>query len=1177
MVKALWRGGAGGGDMRTRCGILAMKCFFLILLVLPACQEWPEVGGEGQPCSAKKTCRGNLVCEDGICVSIDGDGPETMGDDDRTTDSDVPSDGDDDTVADDDTESIDGDAMFDGDEEIESDAECECSTANDCCDGCHWTANACTPTDEHAQGGHCSEGLCLIDACRRGWHVSVDQLSCEEESIDGDDELPVDSDLEQGTDTEIPTDGDQDVKDEMDIEEDAVCSCSGVHACCDGCHPINQHGACGSDCQWCESGICENVPSGENADPFGHCGVCQVCNGSGGCTSALNGTDPKEQCSAGDCTNDACQSGACTKDNGTVCQTTNQCVSGVCEDCYDEWGCSNIAWGDRDNECTEVICGGDHTCSFNDTSEGSTCETGTGTGTSDQCDGNGLCVDCIDAGSCGDLPWGERDSVCSAHICQGDHNCAFSDETDGTSCSDGDQCVAGACKDCYDALGCTDLTWGDRVDECSNRVCGAGNLCAFSDETDGTSCSDGDQCVAGACKDCYDALGCTDLTWGDRVDECSNRVCGAGNLCAFSDETDGITCGTNDQCVAGACKDCNDISGCGDLLWGERDDQCSNLICGDGNTCTFYDELSSISCNYDADPCTADHCDGSGACTAETIPNDCEPMRCGDSPSGCYTCACSGNDTCQTETGDCIAENYALIPAGSFWMGSPDGCPGTDGYPGNCEAELGRDDDETLHFVELTYAFEMSKFEVTQGDWQIAFGNNPSYFGPNGDGVNCGDGCPIERLNWYEALAYANWFSEQAGLTPCYELTNCSGILGGGCGSSEYWCEAGAFNCAVSLNNVNKPQQCEGYRLPTEAEWEYAIRERDQYTAFYQSDGNDGTISVPSGGNDPNLDQIGWYHDNSDTGLGRIPHPGGEKGSNAWSLLDMSGNVSEMTWDKYCHDNTEYGNDPDAVACGSSAFIERGGDYSNDAQRCRSASRDAQPIEVRNGRIGFRLVRTLPITSCSPDPCNGHGSCNEAGEGETRPSCNCEAKYDGHWCNRCAAGLSCYPDCIETLTCINGVCRDPDTCFEWQETPTGGNLNWSSAKTYCQNLDLDGTGWRLPNISESRTLVRNCSPIETGGECGVKDICSPCGVSVENVCIADSGCYDSGYCNPSSCTNGGGPTGCYWLEQLAGACFVYWSSSPIVGASLNAWSLDFLNGIVKIDGKDTDRPARCVR
>ncbi|HUU22793.1 MAG TPA: SUMF1/EgtB/PvdO family nonheme iron enzyme, partial [Phycisphaerae bacterium] len=188
-----------------------------------------------------------------------------------------------------------------------------------------------------------------------------------------------------------------------------------------------------------------------------------------------------------------------------------------------------------------------------------------------------------------------------------------------------------------------------------------------------------------------------------------------------------------------------------------------------------------------------------------------------DSDSDADSDADTDSDT-DTNTGEVvIGEEWTTIPAGSFWMGSPDGaCPSD--YPGGsgCTAELGRWANETLHYVTLTNSFMIGRTEVTQGQWFAAFGNNPSWFGPSGDGADCGDDCPVEMVNWFEAAAYANWLSNQEGLAPCYLLTGCTGTLGGGCAAGDSWCDSGTYVCTVTLNGVSSPYECEGYRLPTE-------------------------------------------------------------------------------------------------------------------------------------------------------------------------------------------------------------------------------------------------------------------------------------------------------------------------------------------------------------------------
>jgi len=203
--------------------------------------------------------------------------------------------------------------------------------------------------------------------------------------------------------------------------------------------------------------------------------------------------------------------------------------------------------------------------------------------------------------------------------------------------------------------------------------------------------------------------------------------------------------------------------------------------------------------------------------------------------------------------------------------------------------------------------------------------------------------------------------------------------------------------------------------------------------------------------------------------------------------------------------------------------------------------------------------------------CNGSKSW---GEWTMHENCGSDEKCDSD--NESYASCTYNAYCATTaFSCSNGVCTDPATGFEWQETPTGGQMGWEPAKTHCTGLTLDGSGWRLPNISELRSLIRNCSDIETGGACGVKDECSACGVSSGDTCLLSS-CSVSSVCNPDSCSNDGGPTGCYWPPELSGTCSWYWSSSP-VGGDNYAWGVNFGNGNMDYNYVTNCHDVRCVR
>ena len=267
---------------------------------------------------------------------------------------------------------------------------------------------------------------------------------------------------------------------------------------------------------------------------------------------------------------------------------------------------------------------------------------------------------------------------------------------------------------------------------------------------------------------------------------------------------------------------------------------------------------------------------------------------------------------------------WVLIKAGSFEMGSP-------------EDELGRDDDEVRHEVVISRSFLMKPTEVTQGEWREVTGTSPSYFS------DCGDGCPVERVSWYDAVAYANELSRMEGYKECYKLSGCSGTLGGGCGEDNTFCD-GDFKCdEVRFLGLD----CEGYRLPTESEWEYAARAGTQ-TAFYN-----GGITEEGWEKDKNLDSIGWYSSNS----GKRTHKVGKKPTNDWGLYDMSGNVWEWTWDWLGDYPTSRVRDPLGPENGS-LRVYRGGGWDSTARYSRSASRERGIPSIRDHALGFRLVRS---------------------------------------------------------------------------------------------------------------------------------------------------------------------------------------------------------------------------
>jgi len=239
------------------------------------------------------------------------------------------------------------------------------------------------------------------------------------------------------------------------------------------------------------------------------------------------------------------------------------------------------------------------------------------------------------------------------------------------------------------------------------------------------------------------------------------------------------------------------------------------------------------------------------------------------------------------------AHGYELvaIEAGEFWMGSPSG-------------EEDRDGDETRHRVRLTRGFALGATEVTQGLYEAVMGENPSHF--------AGGNRPVEQVSWLDAVTFCNALSEQEGLTPAYQK---------------------------SRSSVTWDRDADGYRLPTEAEWEFAARGGDDH--------------LYSGSDD--LGSVGWYSSNS----GKKTRDVGEKRANGYGLHDMSGNVWEWAWDWYGDYPSGTVSDPTGPSTGSPR-VARGGSWSNNPRCARVAVRLRHAPGYRYYYLGFRLARSLP-------------------------------------------------------------------------------------------------------------------------------------------------------------------------------------------------------------------------
>ena len=227
---------------------------------------------------------------------------------------------------------------------------------------------------------------------------------------------------------------------------------------------------------------------------------------------------------------------------------------------------------------------------------------------------------------------------------------------------------------------------------------------------------------------------------------------------------------------------------------------------------------------------------------------------------------------------------FVLVPAGTFMMGSP-------------LNEKGRNSDEMQHRVTITRSFYLQTTEVTQGQWQAIMVNNPSHFS------GCGENCPVEKVSWHDIQRF--------------------------------------------IKRLNEREGKGRYRLPTEAEWEYAAR-AGSTTPF-----PNGEITVTGCGFDANMDQIGWYCGNSDY----KSHQVAKKQPNKWGLYDMHGNVWEWCYDWYGDYPKGHVTDPKGPINGF-IRVNRGGSLNDFSMFGRSANRIRYMPFDRTNDLGFRVAAT---------------------------------------------------------------------------------------------------------------------------------------------------------------------------------------------------------------------------
>jgi len=266
------------------------------------------------------------------------------------------------------------------------------------------------------------------------------------------------------------------------------------------------------------------------------------------------------------------------------------------------------------------------------------------------------------------------------------------------------------------------------------------------------------------------------------------------------------------------------------------------------------------------------------------------------------------------------------VPGGGFQMGNPNA-------PSNSS-------ERPAHTVTLT-GFYMGKYEVTQGQYKAVMGKLPENISYSGKG----DNYPMSHIRWNDALVFCNKLSMMKGLTPAYRIS--------GSTNPSTWGDppTSAYDSSyLAWNAVEIVSGSTGYRLPTEAQWEYAAK---------GGNGSPGNYTY-AGSN--NADDVAWYASNS----GYTTHPVGTKAPNGLGLYDMSGNESEFCWDWFGAYPSEAQTDPMGPSSGSYRVTRGGSVTSTSAEGVRCVSRSNQMPHLQYD-IGFRLARPYGGDPDGPD------------------------------------------------------------------------------------------------------------------------------------------------------------------------------------------------------------------
>lgn len=449
---------------------------------------------------------------------------------------------------------------------------------------------------------------------------------------------------------------------------------------------------------------------------------------------------------------------------------------------------------------------------------------------------------------------------------------------------------------------------------------------------------------------------------------------------------------------------------------------------------------------------------------------------CGDSAASCQSGDCTSApdspDAVRFGADRCTPAGMVFVPGEVFEMGSAD-------------TELGREAstlDETRHTAYERSNEWVAITEVTNAEWTELLGTEPPLAG------GC-PSCPVRGVSWNDAVAYANARSSAEGLAPCYYVA-CAGTLG----------DSATCNYFGAIPGLGVNDRCDGYRLPSETEWERYARAGTE-TATYVGD------LERTDCRDTVVAEAGWFCGNSGD---RVREVAGRE-ANAYGLYDLLGNVAEWTSDWAGALPSEPVEGYSGVGSGTERVL-RGGGYASTADRLRSASRESAPPSDRGEGFGLRLVRNATFDGAYCRPFSDEHACapdftcipldsprDEDGElvGRCASTFGEGADGAGDRCEGfevCAGDLLCsraYDRCVETCdpdatdACAAGFeCRATagtfaclEVCDPFAPFPTGG----CAGEGWCDPIAEDSVDGIC--TSELRGSSRQGGPCDTPADC----------------------------------------------------------------------------------------------